>query len=313
MAKFKNRQLQVIVATDVAARGIDVNDISHVINYELPDDPEVYTHRSGRTARAGKTGICISISTPREIAKIRRIERMVNSRFEKKEIPSGGEVIKIKILSFLDEIREAQPDNAFEKKYISLIQEELQDMTQEELLHKLLWMQLNPSILAYKNANDLNVNVKEAAKAASKNGTVRLFINLGKKDGLSNKKLADFIADSVDFDYKSIDRVTVTELSSYFNVPADTVDYIVENLSKQKYNGRKLRVDEAEEKSRRRDRGEDRSLRSGSDRFGSGGERSSGRRSSDEPGRESRKYDFRSENRKKAEMKNPAPKKKKAK
>lgn len=255
MAKFKNRQLQVIVATDVAARGIDVNDISHVINFELPDDPEVYTHRSGRTARAGKKGICISIVTPKEISKIRRIERIVSSKFEKQEVPQGNEVIQYRLAGLLEQIADTEPNPAFIKKYGNLIQEQLSHFTPDELITKLLYMQLSNAIDAYQNAPDLNVNVKDAPRSASgSNDSMRLFINLGKKDGLSNKKLADFIADSIDFDYKSIDRVTVTELSSYFNVPSNMADYILDNLAQQKYNGRKIRVDQADERPARRPR-----------------------------------------------------------
>lgn len=270
MAKFKNRQLQVIVATDVAARGIDVNDISHVINYELPDDPEVYTHRSGRTARAGKKGICISVVTPKEISKIRRIERIVNSKFEKQEVPQGNEVIQYRLAGLLEQIGDSEPNPSFVKKYGSLIQEQLSHFTPDELITKLLYMQLSSAIDAYQNAPDLNVSVKDTPRSASGAGdTVRLFINLGKKDGLSNKKLADFIADSIDFDYKSIDRVTVTELSSYFNVPTDMADYILDNLAQQKYNGRKIRVDQADEKPARRSGGSG-GFRSRSDDFGAG-------------------------------------------
>lgn len=257
MGKFKNKQLQVLVATDVAARGIDVNDISHVINYELPDDPEVYTHRSGRTARAGKKGICISLVTPREISKIRRIERIVSSKFDKQTIPAGKEIIEYRLRSFIEQIEAVSPDTSFEKKYQHIIHEGLEHISKEELINKLLWLHLSPTIDAYHNSIDLNVAVKEANKAitTAADGSVRLFINLGKKDGLTNKKLADFIADTIDFEYKAIDRVTVTELSSYFNVPADRVDYIMEHLPRQKFQGRKIRVDEAEAKPAGRNRG----------------------------------------------------------
>lgn len=253
MTKFKNRQLQVLVATDVAARGIDINDITHVINYELPDDPEVYTHRSGRTARAGKTGTCISIVTPKEILKIRRIERIVSSKFDKKEVPQGSEVIKHRLTGLLEQISETEPNPEFADRYAPLINEHLSKFSNEELINKLLFMQLSKAIETYKQAPDLNVRVKDKpALSGSKSETVRLFINLGKKDGLTNKKLADFIADSLDFDYKSIDRIVVTELSSYFNVPTGMAEYVLENLSAHKYNGRKIRVDHAEERPARR-------------------------------------------------------------
>lgn len=290
MGKFKNKQLQVLVATDVAARGIDVNDITHVINYELPDDPEVYTHRSGRTARAGKKGICISLVTAREISKIRRIERIVNSKFEKQTIPAGKEIIEYRLRGFIEQIEAVNPDASFEKKYQHIIHEGLEHLSKDELINKLLWLQLSPTIDAYHNSHDLNVSVKEGNKASTAaDGTARLFINLGKKDGLTNKKLADFIADSIDFEYKAIDKVTVTELSSYFNVPADMVDYIMEHLPRQKFNGRKIRVDEADAKPTGRNRGgrSDRSDRNDrNERSGRGDRRDRSDRREDRPKKE---------------------------
>src|SRR5690606_34583084 len=125
---FKSKALQAIVATDVAARGIDVNDITHVINYELPDDPEVYTHRSGRTARAGKSGICMSLVTPKEIGTIRQIERIVKSTFHKCDIPDGPEVIRKHLFFHLDQIENSQPEEGFADVYQDLIHERFNDM-----------------------------------------------------------------------------------------------------------------------------------------------------------------------------------------
>ena len=117
MERFKNKSLQAIVATDVAARGIDVNDITHVINYELPDDPEVYTHRSGRTARAGKIGICMSIVSPKEIYSIRQIERLVKQKFHKSDIPDGAEVVRKRLFYYLEQIETAEPKADFAEVY----------------------------------------------------------------------------------------------------------------------------------------------------------------------------------------------------
>lgn len=284
MKRFKDKQIQIIVATDVAARGIDVNDITHVINYELPDDHEVYTHRSGRTARAGKKGICMSLVTSKDISKIRRIEKMVNSKFEKLEVPAGSEVIEGRLIGFLEKIENSSPDTTFESRYGKLVHDKLGHLNSEELINKLLWMQLSTTIENYSKAPDLNASFKEASRASTNDGSVRLFVNIGKKDGLSNKGLADFIADSIDFEYKLIDRVTVTDLSSYFNVPANAVEYIKDNLTQQKFNGRSIRVDEALERPDRGrsgggDRGGNRSeRRGGGDRNDSRNDRSGGGR-----------------------------------
>jgi len=273
MDRFKKKQLQVLVATDVAARGIDVNDITHVINYELPDDPEVYTHRSGRTARAGKKGVCISIISSREIAKIRRIEKIVNSKFSREDVPSGNEVITAKCNNLIHQISLLEPEEEFLDFYNNNLKEILSQYTDEDIIQRLLWLNLRGVFDAHANADDLNLSIKEnnRSESTSSKGDTRIFINLGKKDGLNPKKLADYIADSLDIEYKSIDRITVTDLSSYFNVPNQYVDFIIENIAAQKYNGRKIRVDIAEERgsSRRGDRKRFGDKRSGNDRFDS--------------------------------------------
>src|SRR5690606_1333401 len=146
MERFKNRSLQAIVATDVAARGIDVNDITHVINYELPDDPEVYTHRSGRTARAGKSGICMSIVTAKEIGTIRQIERLVKQRFNKSDIPDGAEVVRKRLFYYLEQIETAKPPKNFADVYLQTIHERFEDMDKDELIKRLIWLQLKETI-----------------------------------------------------------------------------------------------------------------------------------------------------------------------
>jgi ATP-dependent RNA helicase DeaD len=249
MDRFKNKQLQALVATDVAARGIDVNDITHVINYELPDDPEVYTHRSGRTARAGKSGICMSIVTPREVGQIRNIERMAKSRFLRSDIPDGAEVIRKRLFHFLDEIETTTPQEGFGDAYQELIHERFEALDKDELIRRLIWVRLKATIDAYDDADDLNAGYAGTGgqKEGSNNSkTRRMFLNLGTKDGMSNQKLVQFVAEQSDIDPALIDRVTVRELSSYFNVASSAADFILGALSGKKYKGRSVRVDEAQ-------------------------------------------------------------------
>src|SRR5690606_6584747 len=156
-----------------------------VINYELPDDPEVYTHRSGRTARAGKSGICLSIVSPRQIQNLRQIERIVKSRFQKSEIPSGTEVVKKRIDHFLTMVSKAQPGDDFQAISQEFLQTALETMEPRELLQKLLWLHMQDTMDAYRHADDLNVTVhapRSLTGGASR--SVRLFINLGQKDGI---------------------------------------------------------------------------------------------------------------------------------
>ena len=251
MERFKNKSLQCIVATDVAARGIDVNDITHVINYELPDDPEVYTHRSGRTARAGKSGICMSIVSPKQISNIRQIERLVKQKFHKSDIPDGAEVIRKRLFFYLEQIATAQPRADFAKLYKDSFHEQFADVDKDELIRKLIWLQLKDTIDIYQDSEDLNAGYsgKDNDRSSRGNRFVRLFINLGEKDGLNAQKLLQFIIESTDIEPNTIDRMTVRDMSSFFNVPGDAAEYIIEHLSQKKFKGRKVRLEEAEQHS----------------------------------------------------------------
>lgn len=250
MDRFKRRALQAIVATDVAARGIDVNDITHVINYELPEDVESYTHRSGRTARAGKSGICMSIVTPKEIGKLRLVERVAKTKFTKTDIPDGNEVVRKRLYYFMEKIEGLAGEPQFSEKMSKVISERFADIDKDDLIQRLLWLQLKDTIASYEDAPDLNSGYaqKDSAERGSRDGSSRLFINLGTKDGLNAGKLVQFITEQTDFDPKLISRVTVRELSSFFNIPSDAVDYISANITSRKYNNRKVRVEEADRK-----------------------------------------------------------------
>ncbi len=254
MDRFKSKQLQAIVATDVAARGIDVNDITHVINYELPDDPEVYTHRSGRTARAGKSGICMSIVTPREISNIRNIERIVKQKFNKSDIPDGGDVVRKKLFFFLDQIATIEPKEDFAETYQTIIHERFDEIGKDELIRRLIWLQLKDTMENYSESSDLNAGFGAAAgprgdrgPASAGVGWKRFFINLGEKDGLNTEKLINFIHESTDVEKNMIERVTVRDMSSFFNVRAEAADFIQTSLSSKKYQSRKVRVEDAEQ------------------------------------------------------------------
>ncbi len=262
MERFKAKNLQAIVATDVAARGIDVNDITHVINYELPDDPEVYTHRSGRTARAGKKGICMSIVTPKEIYSIRQIEKLVKQRFNRSDIPDGAEVVRKKLFYYLEQIETAKPQKHFAEVYLQSIHDRFEDMDKDELIKRLIWLQLKDTIDVYQDAEDLNAGYdQQAPRGGAGDNSVRLFMNLGIKDGIdSNDKLIKFITESTDIEANMISRLTVRDLSSFFNVPKTAAEFIRESLSSKKFKGRKIRIDDAEQ-------------RSGDSRGGSGGGR----------------------------------------
>ncbi|HET8574171.1 MAG TPA: DEAD/DEAH box helicase [Edaphocola sp.] len=247
MDKFKKGYFQIIVATDVAARGIDVNDITHVINYELPDDPEVYTHRSGRTARAGKSGICISLVTSREIHRIRMVERLSKTKFHKSDLPDGSAVIRKRLNHFFSEMAAAAPSDTFLENTQRAILEKMAENAPELLIQKMLWLQFKDLIKEYDKAKDLNAGYQQSPENRHERGrTVRLFVNLGSKDGLHAEKLVHYIADTTDLDKKLISRVTVRELSSFFNVPTEALSFLEHAFAGVKYNGRRVRIEDAD-------------------------------------------------------------------
>ncbi len=281
MDRFKSKQLQALIATDVAARGIDVNDITHVINYELPDDPEIYTHRSGRTARAGKSGICMSIVTPREVGQIRNIERIAKSRFLRSDIPDGAEVIRKRLFHFLDEIETTEPQEGFGDAYQELIHERFEALDKDELIRRLVWVRLKDTIDTYSDADDLNAGYEGTGGQKGGNSkTRRMFMNLGTKDGMSAQKLVQFVAEQSDVDPALIDRVTVRELSSYFNVASSAADFILGAISGKKYKGRSVRIDEAQPMDASRPRNfAPRNSGDGDRRSGGGGYKGGGNKS----------------------------------
>src|SRR6201996_207869 len=157
MGEFREKTLQLLIATDVAARGIDVKEITHVINYELPDDIEVYTHRSGRTGRAGSTGISISIVHSREIGKLRQIERIVQVPFHKMEIPSGKDVCRKQFFSFMDKLLQADISHGDYETYVPMLAEKFAEVSKEEVLKRVAAMEFDRFLKYYENAEDLNV------------------------------------------------------------------------------------------------------------------------------------------------------------
>ncbi|HEU0063547.1 MAG TPA: DEAD/DEAH box helicase, partial [Flavisolibacter sp.] len=202
MGEFREKTLQLLIATDVAARGIDVQGITHVINYELPDDVEVYTHRSGRTGRAGKTGVCMSIVHAREVGKIKTIERMVQVPFHKQEIPSGTDVCRKQFFYFMDKLLQADISHGNYETYMPMLQEKFAAVDKEEVLKRVAALEFDRFLKYYENAEDLNVRERigrerqdnrteragdrrrdtKGREFGGNGNTTRLFVNLGTKD-----------------------------------------------------------------------------------------------------------------------------------
>jgi len=199
MNRFRLKHIQLLVATDVAARGLDVNDLTHIINYNLPDDLEVYTHRSGRTGRAGKDGISVSIITKRELSKISSLEKSTGKKFEKKQIPSGNDICEKQLFSLIDKVEEVEVDETQIAKYLPVIFKKLAWLDREQLIKQFVSIEFNRFLTYYKDASDLSEtktdklfkNIEEPENI----DFTRFHINIGSKNKLSAARLMGLIND----------------------------------------------------------------------------------------------------------------------
>jgi ATP-dependent RNA helicase DeaD len=264
MGEFRARTLQLLIATDVAARGIDVKDITHVINYELPDDLEVYTHRSGRTGRAGKTGICMSIVHSREIGKLKQIERLVQVPFHKLEIPSGKDVCRKQFFHFMDKLLEADISDGSYETYVPMLAERFAEISKEEVLKRVAALEFDRFLKYYENAEDLNV--RERREFRDREATVdqgrrrdtrgrefggngdylRVFVNLGTKDGFYKASFLQFILDMSDLRKEVLGRVDMKEMNSWIEIDRKSASKMITSIDGKKYKGRRIRMNEAE-------------------------------------------------------------------
>ena len=246
MKAFRGRQIQMLVATDVAARGIDVDDITHVINYQLPDEVETYNHRSGRTGRAGKAGTSIVIVTKSEFKKISQIERIIKQKFVHKPIPTGMEICEAQLIHLADKVKSVEVDSEIEK-YLPKIQESLGDLTKEELIKKMFSVEFNRFIEYYKKQNTIDSPKPrengESGSAVSSDGSVRYFLNLGARDNFDWMSLKDFLRDTLDLGRDDLFKVDVKEGFSFFNTDAAHSERIIGILNNMHHEGRQVNVE----------------------------------------------------------------------
>jgi ATP-dependent RNA helicase DeaD len=270
MNAFRDKTLQLLIATDVAARGIDVKEITHVINYELPDDTEVYTHRSGRTGRAGSTGVCMSIVHARELYKLRSIERIVQSRFSKLEIPSGKDVCRKQFYHFMDKLLQVDISHGDYQTYLPMLQEKFADVTKEEILTRMASMEFDRFLKYYENAEDLNVREQRREKdgnrkmpdsrdsrsgrsndygnsrgAKSSGEYARLFVNLGTKDGFYKASFLQFILDMSDLRKDVLGRIDMKEMNSWIEIDKRAAKQMISAIDGKNYRGRRIRMNDA--------------------------------------------------------------------
>ena len=262
MNAFRKKQIQMLVATDVAARGIDVDDITHVINYQLPDEIETYNHRSGRTGRAGKSGTSMVIITRSEMRKIKAIENKIQKKFIAKPIPTGMEICETQLYHLVNKIKDTEV-NADVENYLPAINEMLEGIDKDTLVQKIVSVEFGRFFNYYNKAKDLNSNDRDRGerperverrdsgdsrdRGASKNyggdGSTRYFINIGEKDGYDWMSLKDFLRDTVNLGKDDIFKVDVKESFSFFNSEANVEEAILNTFKDLKVDGRFVNVE----------------------------------------------------------------------
>jgi len=248
MKSFRGRQIQMLVATDVAARGIDVDNVTHVVNYQLPDEIETYNHRSGRTGRAGKLGTSIVIVTKSELRKIHSIERIIQQKFEEKTIPSGIEICEIQLLHLANKIKDTEVDHDIDT-YLPAINEVLDGLSKEELIKKMVSVEFNRFINYYKSKRDLAGERGSDRERSSEpreiraGDPVRYFINIGARDDFDWMQLKDFIKETLDLGRDDVFKVDVKEGFSFFNTDGEHTDKVMSILNGYDMNGRRINVE----------------------------------------------------------------------
>ncbi|UMY65107.1 MULTISPECIES: DEAD/DEAH box helicase [unclassified Flavobacterium] len=253
MKAFRSRQIQMLVATDVAARGIDVDNITHVINYQLPDEIETYNHRSGRTGRAGKLGTSIVIVTKTELRKIHAIEKIIKQKFEEKTIPSGIEICEIQLLHLANKIKDVEVDHDIDS-YLPAITTVLEDLSKEELIKKMVSVEFNRFLNYYKKTRDLsNQAVGKEKRTFEDTSSVRYFVNIGSRDDFNWMQLKDFLKEVLDLGRDDVYKVDVKEGFSFFNTDAEHTDRVLETLNSMTLEGRRISVEVSKNEGGRRE------------------------------------------------------------
>ena len=254
MNRFRMRNLQILVATDVAARGLDVDDLTHVINFNLPDDAEIYVHRSGRTGRAGKSGISISIIHSRETGKLRSIEGMLKKKMEQKKVPSGQEICEKQLFNLIDKVEKVTVNEEQIAQYLPVIFKKLDWLSREDLIKHFVSVEFNHFLAYYKDAKDFSTSPTEDRNerndkfGKSNVPLTRFFINLGDKQQLTPKSLLGLINENLNKRNVEIGKIEIMKNFSFFEVDAQYERELLKSLNNLSVNGVSLFVEPAKEK-----------------------------------------------------------------
>jgi ATP-dependent RNA helicase DeaD len=246
MNRFRGRNLQMLVATDVAARGIDVSDLTHIINYNLPDDNEHYTHRSGRTGRAGKAGISIAIVNLKETYRIRLIEKQLGRKFEAMKIPSGKDVCEKQLFHLIEKLKGAEVRHSDIDAFLPSLYGKLKDLSKEEVIQRFVSIEFNRFLNDYRNAPDLNVDLK---KRDDGSGSVRMFVNVGEMEKFNAKTLKGYLLKTADAGDIPISRIDVMRCCSFFETGAQHVDALIAAFKREKFKKRRVMLERADRRT----------------------------------------------------------------
>ena len=285
MQKFRIRNLQLLVATDVAARGLDVDDLTHVINYGLPDDTESYTHRSGRTGRAGKTGTSIAIINLREKGKLREIERIIGKKFIAGEMPTGKQICEKQLIKVIDELEKVKVNEEEITDFMPEIYRKLEWLSKEDLIKRMVSHEFNRFLDYYRDREEIETptdsrerNTRDSRERGSRKaapGFTRLFINLGKMDSFFPSELISLLNSNTRGRIE-LGRIDLMKNFSFFEVEEKEAQNVVKALNRANWNGRKVSVEVAGEDAGEGRRGSGSAERRGGKRpFGSSSEKRS--------------------------------------
>jgi len=266
MEKFRAKAIQILVATDVAARGIDVNGITHVIHHSLPEDVENYTHRSGRTARAGNTGISLALVDPRDGRKLKSIERIIKSQFEKMNVPKAEDIIEKQLFSLVSKLKESEVNETKIEKYMPSILEELNEFTKEEIITKFVATEFNRFLDYYSKNRDINESMSDRGgrdrddrgrgrdrdrgdrgerreRRETRDDQQRFFVSLGEKDGFNHGALLRLICDNAGISKGQIGKIDILNNFSFFEADKTEVDNIIKNSQGIDFEGSTMNVE----------------------------------------------------------------------
>lgn len=266
MQKFRIGNIKLLVATDVAARGLDVSDLTHIINFNLPDEIEIYNHRSGRTGRAGKTGISVVIAGLKDKSKLKQIEKNIDKKFEHKVVPKGKDICEKQLFYLIDRMEHVEVDNEEIDNYLPAIFKKLEWLDKEEIIRRFVSLEFNRFLNYYKDAEDLQTaqhenegndrkgkkdgrrkaekfenDTQKAGRKAEK-GFTRLHLNVGKKDGLYPNVLIELINQTESGNKVKIGKIDLTKKDTYFEIQSDQAKSLLKNLKNVFYKGRKVTV-----------------------------------------------------------------------